>query len=159
MIYVVYLLVIALLTLLDQLSKKAIVENIALNEKIVIIKDFFNITYVRNYGAGFSILQNARVFLSLISLVAIVVLSYYLYKTKKNQLYDIISYLFIISGALGNLIDRLRLSYVVDFLDFYIFGYDYPVFNVADSFITVGCVMIIIKMVYESIKEKRSARN
>lgn len=159
MIYVIYLLVIALLTLLDQLSKKAIVENIALNEKIVIIKDFFNITYVRNYGAGFSILQNARVFLSLISLIAIVVLSYYLYKTKKNQLYDIISYLFIISGALGNLIDRLRLSYVVDFLDFYIFGYDYPVFNVADSFITVGCVMIIIKMVYESIKEKRSARN
>lgn len=159
MIYVVYLLVIALLTLLDQLSKKAIVENIALNEKIVIIKDFFNITYVRNYGAGFSILQNARVFLSLISLIAIVVLSYYLYKTKKNQLYDIISFLFIISGALGNLIDRLRLSYVVDFLDFYIFGYDYPVFNVADSFITVGCVMIIIKLVYESIKEKRSARN
>ena len=87
----------------------------------------------------------------------IIVLSYLLVKAKKNDTLSIISYILIISGALGNLIDRVRLGYVVDFLDFKIFGYDYPVFNVADSFITVGCFILIIMVILESKNAKDKA--
>ena len=77
-------------------------------------------------------------------------LFYYLLKSGKDDLISKMSYLLIISGAIGNLIDRIRFGYVVDFLDFKIFGYDFPVFNVADSFITVGCFILIIKTLWEA---------
>ena len=155
MSYLVYLVAICIFTLLDQLSKKQIVNYLKLGEKIEIIKGFFNITHVRNYGAGFSILQNARLFLSLVSIVAIVVLVYLLVITKKKNTLTSMSYLMVISGALGNLLDRLRQGYVVDFLDFKIFGWDYPVFNVADIFITIGCFLLIII----SLKGEKDAKN
>ncbi|MBO7698971.1 MAG: signal peptidase II, partial [Erysipelotrichaceae bacterium] len=91
------------------------------------------------------------------SIVAIVILTYMLIKAKKNDTISIISYILIISGALGNLIDRVRLGYVVDFLDFIIFGYDYPVFNIADSFITVGCFALIIMVALEARNAKDKA--
>lgn len=155
MSYLVYLVAICIFTLLDQLSKKQIVDYLKLGEKIEIIKGFFNITHVRNYGAGFSILQNARLFLSLVSIIAIVVLVYLLVTTKKKDTLTSMSYLMVISGALGNLLDRLRQGYVVDFLDFKIFGWDYPVFNVADIFITIGCFLLIII----SLKGEKDAKN
>ena len=155
MSYLVYLVAICIFTLLDQLSKKQIVDYLKLGEKIEIIKGFFNITHVRNYGAGFSILQNARLFLSLISIIAIIVLVYLLVTTKKKDTLTSMSYLMVISGALGNLLDRLRQGYVVDFLDFKIFGWDYPVFNVADIFITIGCFLLIII----SLKGEKNAKN
>ena len=155
MSYLVYLVAICIFTLLDQLSKKQIVNYLKLGEKIEIIKGFFNITHVRNYGAGFSILQNARLFLSLVSIIAIVVLVYLLVTTKKKNTLTSMSYLMVISGALGNLLDRLRQGYVVDFLDFTIFGWDYPVFNVADIFITIGCFLLIII----SLKGEKDAKN
>jgi len=150
MIYFLYILFILIFVVIDQIIKNTVVNNIALNQVIVLIRNFFNLTYVRNYGAGFSILQNATVFLSLISIVACVVLFYYLIKTDKKDLVSKISYLLIISGAIGNLIDRLKLGYVIDFLDFKIFGYDFPVFNIADCYITIGCFILIIKVLLES---------
>jgi len=153
--YAVYLLIVALLVLADQLSKKAVVANIALTAKIPVIKGFFNLTYVKNFGAGFSILQNARLFLIAISTVAVIALAVLIYRTKKNDFVSLVSYLLILSGALGNLIDRAVNGYVVDFLDFIIFGYDYPVFNIADSFITIGCFILII----QAFTENRRAKN
>ena len=150
MIYFLYILFILIFVVIDQIIKSTVVNNIALNQVIVLIRNFFNLTYVRNYGAGFSILQNATVFLSLISIVACVVLFYYLIKTDKKDLVSKISYLLRISGAIGNLIDRLKLGYVIDFLDFKIFGYDFPVFNIADCYITIGCFILIIKVLLES---------
>ena len=149
MLYLIYLIATALFVGLDQLVKKVIVDSIGLGEKIVLIPGFFSLTNVHNYGAGFSILQNARLLLTLIAVVAIVAVTYLLIKTDKKDLLSIVSYLFIISGATGNLIDRIRLGYVVDFLDFIILGYDYPVFNVADCFITVGCFLLIIQVLRE----------
>ena len=104
-------------------------------------------TYIKNYGAGFSILQNQTFFLIIITLIAIVLISYLLIKSKNTENFNRICYLFIIGGAVGNLIDRLSLGYVIDFLDFYIFGYNYPVFNLADTFIFIG-VCILIYAVY-----------
>ena len=154
MMAVLYIIFITILVLLDQFAKRAVVENMALGESINIIDGFFSLTYVRNYGAGFSILQNATFFLLAMTVIACGVLFYMLMTSDKKDLYAKMSYLLIISGAIGNFIDRIRFSYVVDFLDFNIFGYNYPVFNVADCFVTVGCFMLIIKVLRESIHAK-----
>ena len=92
MIYGIYILIIALLVLTDQLVKKAVVANIDLYEKIPVIKGFFNLTYVKNYGAGFSIMQNERVFLVVISAVAVIALAVMIYRTKKNDFVALFSY-------------------------------------------------------------------
>ena len=157
MIYFFYVLFVTILVILDQYVKNLVVLNIELSKRIPLIDDFFSLTYVRNYGAGFSILQNETVFLSVLSIVAVLVLAYLLIKAKKSDTISIISYILIISGALGNLIDRIRLGYVVDFLDFKIFGYDYPVFNIADSFITIGCFILMITVILESKNAKNKA--
>jgi len=156
MLYILYLLLIVVLVSIDQFSKYLIVSNVALDTKdIVLVKNFFNITYVRNYGAGFSILQNQRLFLVLVSFVAVIVVAYLLVKSKNNETISRICYLLIIGGAIGNMIDRLLIGYVVDFLDFNIFGYDFPVFNLADCFITIGCFLLMFVTLLE-IKNERN---
>ncbi len=150
MIYSLYILFITIFVLLDQFAKKAVIANIKLNQVIVVIKGFFNLTNVRNYGAGFSILQHATTFLLTLTIISCIVLFYLLVTCDKRDLLSIICYLLIISGAIGNFIDRVKYSYVIDFLDFRIFGYDFPVFNVADSFITVGCFLLILKLFMEN---------
>ena len=147
MVYLIYLFVILFLVGLDQLSKSIIVQTIKLNDYIVVIKDFFNITYVQNRGAGFSILQGQMTFFYIITVIALIVLTYLLLKSKDKL--SKTAYLLMIGGAIGNFIDRLLLGYVVDFLDFYIFGYNYPVFNLADSFLTVGVILMVISVLLE----------
>ena len=154
MLYTLYLLTIVVLVTADQFSKFLIVKNFVENEKIVLIKNFFNITYIKNYGAGFSILQNQTIFLVVVTIAAIGFVTYLLIKSKNNEAFNRICYLLIIGGAIGNLIDRLTLGYVIDFLDFYIFGYDFPVFNIADSFLTIGCILLIISILLESKRGK-----
>lgn len=155
MLYALYLLTVVVLVAADQFSKYIVVENIAENSNIVLIKDFFNLTYVKNYGAGFSILQNQKIFLIVIAIIAIVVVTYLLIKSSNSEVLNRICYLLIIGGTLGNLFDRIRFSYVIDFLDFYIFGYDFPVFNIADSFLTIGCFLLIVSILLEG----RNAKN
>ena len=150
MTIILYLFIVILLTCIDQYSKFVVIQNMDLGEKIEVIKDFFSITHVRNYGAGFSILQNATVFLSAVSILTICILIYLLLHEKKLSFLSKTAYLLIISGALGNLIDRLLKAYVTDFLDFLIIGYDFPVFNIADCFITVGCFLLIGELLWES---------
>lgn len=146
MFYLIYLITIVFIFILDQYTKYLVVDKFVLSESKVIIDKFFNLTYVRNFGAGFSLFENQRLFLILIAIIAIILISYLIIK-EKNKL-NKISYLFILGGTLGNLFDRIRLGYVVDFLDFYIFSYDFPIFNVADCFITVGCFLLIFDMLW-----------
>lgn len=148
--FILYCLVILAELSIDQYSKFVIVRDFSLHQSIEIIKDFFSITYVQNFGAGFSILQNAKIFLSVVSISVIVMLTYYFFENKrKKDYFNKTAYLLIIGGALGNLVDRLKQDFVVDFLDFKIFGYDFPVFNFADCFITVGCFILIIAILLE----------
>jgi len=142
--YFVYLLASIIFIALDQFSKFYIVQSIKYGTKIQIIRNFFSLTNVRNFGAGFSILQNQRTFLIFVPIVAVFVLTYLLVTEKNKRKITSISYILIIAGAIGNLIDRVRLGFVIDFLDFIIFGYDFPVFNLADTFITIGCFLLII---------------
>lgn len=150
MLYALYLLTILVFIASDQFSKFLIVKNITENSRIVLVKDFFNITYVKNFGAGFSIMQNQRLFLTAFTIIAVGVVTYLLIKSKNSEALNRVCYLLIIGGAIGNLIDRIKFGYVIDFLDFYIFGYDFPVFNIADSFITIGSILLIVSILLES---------
>lgn len=154
MLYITYILFVTLMVAADQFSKYLVVKMIPLYDEIKIIDGFFSLTYVRNYGAGFSVLQNETILFKVITIVALIVLAYLLYKSKSNEIAYRIAYLLLISGAIGNFIDRCRYAYVVDFLDFIFFGWDFPIFNVADCFITVGCFILIVLAFMESKNAK-----
>lgn len=130
--------------LIDLISKIIVSKILSINEVIVVIKDFFNITYVRNTGAAWSIFAGETLGLIIISLIIIALICYYISKNKIKSKLELVGYSLILGGAIGNLYDRIVYGYVIDFLDFYIFGYDYPIFNLADSFIFVGVILVII---------------
>ena len=124
---------------------KLIVKNcLFLNQSIKIIDNFFYITYVRNTGAAWSILSGKQLFLILVSLFIVISLFIYLYKKKTYTKIEKIGYSMLIAGAVGNLIDRIVYGYVIDYLNFYIFNYNFPVFNFADTCIVIGIVLLCI---------------
>lgn len=138
---------------LDQWTKWAIVKSLKLNESIEMIHRFFYLTYVQNTGGGFSIFNDAGMFFfAILTIVALVCIVYFFLKTEEPEYKICLSLVF--SGAVGNFIDRMTLGYVRDFFSFYIFGYPFPVFNVADICITVGIFLILIKMFFDDKKEK-----
>ena len=123
---------------IDQITKFIVDSNMALGQSITIVDDFFNLTYVRNTGAGFSILEGQMTFFYVITLVALCFLLYLLFTSNNESKFYILSILMMIAGTLGNFYDRIVYQYVIDFLDFIIIGYDFPVFNFADICLTVG---------------------
>ena len=141
------------LILLDQLSKNFIVNHFSLGESKEIIVNFFSISSHRNRGAAWGILQDSRLFFLVITVIFIAILTYYLFK-QKNTLssLDKGTFALIYGGAIGNFIDRLTRYEVVDFLDFRIFGYDFPIFNLADCFICVGVLFLLFKIYKEEDK-------
>ena len=141
---------IVLLILLDQITKAAIAANPSTFGNLEVIPNFFYITYVKNTGAAWSMLAGQRTFLSLLAAVAIFFMLGYLIKQKKNgNKLTTAALILMIAGAAGNLIDRLLFGYVRDFLNFYIFGYDFPVFNVADICLTIGVCLLILATIVE----------
>ena len=132
--------------LIDMLSKVLVKHFIFLGQRIKIIKNLFYITYVKNTGAAFSIFRNNTLFLVILSVFVIGLLFYYLNKKDYISKIESISYGLILGGAVGNLFDRVIYGYVIDFIDICIFGYDYPVFNIADMAIVFGVILVIIDM-------------
>lgn len=138
--------------ILDQLIKIAVMGNMSVNYSNVIIENFFSLTYVENDGAAWSILSGNRIFLILISIVAIVLIYSYLIKNKDIKKFEFICYSILIGGILGNLMDRIKFGFVVDYLDFKIFGYNFPIFNFADICIVVSVALLLIYGIKEDIK-------
>lgn len=141
---------IALLGLIiDQVTKQMVVANFDLYESIQ-VTGFFNLTYVRNYGAAFSFLHDAggwqRYFFTAIAWIVSVVIIWWLYQSPKSQRLLPVAFCFILGGAIGNVIDRMVHGYVIDFLDFYIGSYHWPAFNIADSVIFIGAGLLIVDM-------------
>lgn len=137
--------------LLDQLTKLLILATLPLYGGIEIIPGFFNIVHVRNTGAAFSILAGApsvwrQWFFIIVTtgVLAILLLAYR--KVSVKDRWTRSAYALIIGGALGNLVDRVRLGEVIDFLDVYWGSYHWPAFNVADSAITVGAALLILSL-------------
>lgn len=141
----------------DQISKLLVVKYLDLYVKKNIINNFFYLTYVKNDGAAWSILKGNMIFLIIITVCALGFIIYNLYKEKNISKLDSISYGLLIGGIIGNFIDRLRLGYVIDFLDFNIFGYNFPVFNIADVMI-VFSVIIIVFIVIKGDKNENNSR-
>lgn len=138
-----------LFLLIDQISKGLINLNMDLNQSIEIIPSFFNLTYVHNTGAAFSILMGGRWFFIIAAIIALNVIFIFFIKEKQLKTIETITYALLISGIIGNLIDRVLYGYVMDFLDFNILGYNFAIFNLADSFIVIAVVMLIILVLGE----------
>lgn len=146
---------IGILIVIDQVTKSLIAANPAAWTNTEVIPGFFYITYVKNTGAAWSMMAGKRTLLSLVAAAAILVMIYYMDKARRehNRLTSAALAL-MIAGAAGNLIDRLMLGYVRDFLNFYIFGYDFPVFNVADICLCVGVGLLILSTLFEKDEDQ-----
>jgi len=137
----------SILFLIDIFSKYLITKLVIFGESITIINNFLNITYVKNTGAAWSILNNNTLIVTIISIIIISFLVWYIYiNSKNNNKFEKIGYSLVLGGALGNLFDRLVYGYVIDFIDINIFNYDYPIFNLADTFIVIGVILLFISM-------------
>ena len=132
--------------IIDQVSKIIVVNNLTNNKSIEVIKSFFYLTYTNNKGAAFSILTGRRILLILVALIVIGVLIYYVRKNKIEGKVNKIALSLVIGGSIGNLIDRILRGAVIDFIDVKIFGYNFPIFNLADTFIVIGVFLLIIEM-------------
>ncbi len=138
--------------IVDLITKYVIQSHSAL-QNVEIIKGFFSLTYAENTGMAWSLLSGKQAFLSIVSAIAIGVMIYYVVAKNVDQ-FTKIALALMIGGAAGNLFDRLFLGYVRDFLDFIVFGYDFPIFNVADSALTIGVILLIIASFIEDKGKK-----
>lgn len=151
MIYALSLVVV----LLDQITKIWIVNTPACQD-LVLIPGFFHLTYLKNTGMAWSLLSGYTQVLSVISAAAVLFMIWIM-ETKKPKPLTKTALALMIGGAFGNMIDRLMLGYVRDFLDFYIFGYNFPVFNVADMALCIGVGLLILASVLED--EEKHGKN
>ncbi|MEA3362201.1 MAG: signal peptidase II [Thermodesulfobacteriota bacterium] len=156
--YRIFALTVSISLLLDQLSKIYIDNNFVLGESKRIITNFFHITYVRNPGAAFGILSDSAIrvpFFIGISCVASLGILWYIRRIPSEKQWQYLALGLILSGALGNLVDRVRFGEVIDFLDAHWYNYHWPAFNVADSAICVGVTIMLICSWHEEREKKR----
>ncbi len=137
---ILYYLIIALTFLVDQLSKIMIRNSFDLYQKKEIIKNFFYLTFVENTGAAWSLLSGGRWFFVSVTSVMLIALFISLFKIKHKLFRSAAA--IIIGGGFGNLLDRILYGQVTDFLDTYFWDYDFPVFNLSDSFVVIGTILL-----------------
>ena len=147
-----YEIIILLLICLDQLSKIWAINHLKSIGTIPIIENVFHLTYVENRGAAFGMLENNQIIFVIVAIIASICGLYYLH-TKKVNLIGKAGIMLIISGAIGNAIDRLRLGFVVDYFDFRII-WEY-VFNIADVFVVVGTILLCIYIIFYEEKSNK----
>lgn len=152
-----YEIIIAVLIGLDQIIKRWALNVLQNRESISIIKNVFNLTYVENRGAAFGLFQNSQIVFIIVAVIASIVGIYFLRSKKYESKALKISIILIISGAIGNLIDRVTLGYVVDYFDF-IFIWNY-VFNLADCFIVVGTFILCTILIMSEQKDTKQVKN
>ena len=138
--------------IIDLIVKIIVVNFMKVYDTIKVIPNFFSIMYVRNTGAAFSILEDSRLFFIIITFIALICIYLFFIKDKILRKYQIFCYSMLIGGIIGNFVDRVIYGYVVDYLSFNIFGYNFPVFNFADICIVVGAILMVIGIIF--FKEK-----
>ena len=146
-------LIIIILIMIDFVIKYLIRTNFKILDTYTIIKNFFYLTYVKNTGAAFSVLENNMLFIIFMSIILLIYLMYCLNKTKLEILQQV-SLILIIAGVIGNLIDRVFFSGVIDYLSFTLFNYYFPIFNLADIYIVIGVFLLIGGEVYGKINSR-----
>ena len=153
------ILIIAIIALaIDQITKVATSILLEFNKPLTVIKDFFYLTLCHNEGAAWGIFSNTKVIILIGTIIALITIYHFVYCFKQNKR-NTLAFGLLLGGLSGNLIDRLLFGYVRDFFDFYIFGYDYPVFNIADICIVFGVILLIIAVLKgEDTNEDNSNR-
>ena len=151
-----------IVVVLDQATKLLVQRAFRLGESLPVLPGLFNLTYVLNPGAAFGLLAGAAAafrgpFFIAISVLAIVLICYYHARYARDRPLPATGLALILGGAVGNLIDRLRVGMVIDFLDFYLGAYHWPAFNLADSGITVGVGLLFVEMLRERRGNGREA--
>lgn len=141
------------LLIIDQGLKLLIRSKVPLLEEVEVIPGFFSIYHIENKGAAFSLFSGATIVLIILSVLAVAFLHYYVLTEEKMTKWRIFSLGIIIGGILGNLIDRILYGAVVDYLSFDLFGYGFPVFNIADVGITIGFVLLAINILRRDSNE------
>lgn len=145
-----YILLIIILIALDQISKIEVQQMLIGRPSLPIIEGVFHLTYVENRGAAFGLMQGKQIFFTIVAIIVIIVGLICIYKKNYGKLINI-SISMVIAGSVGNLIDRLKLGYVIDFLDFrFIWNY---VFNLADVFVIIGTLTLCIAIIIRDSKE------
>jgi signal peptidase II len=158
---VFYYLIAIFVILLDQFTKWLIVNNMLLGESIPIINNVLYITSHRNRGAAWGILQGQMWLFYVITIVVIVGIIFYLQKAARGKMLLGVSLALMLGGSIGNFIDRVMRKEVVDFIHAYIFNYNFPVFNIADSSLVIGVILLMIQMLLDErgSKEKSYGEN
>jgi signal peptidase II len=159
--YIILSVISVIVLFLDQATKIFIDRTMDLHSTITVVENFFNITYIRNKGAAFGFLAESRFrlpFFILISIIAVVVIISIFRKLRPEQKLTAVSLSLIFAGALGNLIDRIRLGEVIDFIYVHWYEHYWPAFNVADSAICVGVFLLALDMLRDE-QRKKSAKS
>ncbi len=139
----------SILTTTDQIIKFFIEFKFELNDGFVVIPNIFKITYIKNFGAAFGFFVNRRVFLILITIILLTFFLWFLLEFKTFSLFYLIAFSSIVSGGIGNLIDRIFRGYVVDYCDLLFWPFqNFAIFNLADFLTVLGCVMLFIKIMF-----------
>jgi signal peptidase II len=154
-----YYIIAVVIILFDQITKWLVVKNMELGQSITVLENIFYITSHRNRGAAFGILQGQMWLFFIITAIVIVGVIYYMEKDAKGKSLLQTALAFILGGAIGNFIDRLFRGQVVDFIDVKVINYDYPIFNIADSALVVGVILISIQFLLESKSSKEKEHN
>lgn len=156
--YRLLLIVSPILLILDQWTKLLVDSRFFLYESVPLIENFLALTYIRNKGAAFGILSDSAIrvpFFITVSIVALIGILWYLRKIDVSLKLQHWALVLIFSGALGNLIDRIRLGEVIDFIDAHWYQYHWPAFNVADSAITIGVGLLLVDLWQDEIRRRK----
>lgn len=142
------------LIIIDQLSKYAAIKYLKHQKPIIIIENFLQFNYVENRGAAFGILQGKRVLFLLITITVVLVIGFYLVKYYYQMTpLTRVSFAMLMAGAIGNLIDRIRFGYVVDFISVKLINrYDFPVFNIADICVVISTIFIVYLVLFDKLE-------
>ena len=158
--YFLSLALIVVLTAVDQIIKILVDKHIALNEVINVIKfgdtKIFSLTHIRNTGAAWSMMSGKTWFLICLPVVVCVVALIYMYKIRKTKKLEMFSISLFVAGGIGNLIDRIRLHEVIDYILFE--PVDFPIFNFADICVVVGVILFAAAMIFEEKKDKKEEK-
>ncbi|MFE7061970.1 signal peptidase II [Sutcliffiella sp. NPDC057660] len=150
----IYYLIALFIIIVDQVTKYLVVQYMELGENIPIIENFLYLSSHRNQGAAWGILQGQMYFFYIITMLVVIGLIIYLQKLPNDQKWMKFALSLMLGGAVGNFIDRLLHQEVIDFINTFIFSYDFPIFNVADSALVIGVGIILVLTLLEGKKEK-----
>ncbi|MCS4486193.1 signal peptidase II [Staphylococcus americanisciuri] len=139
----------------DQLTKWVVATKMTIGESFTVVPNFLSITSHRNNGAAWGILSGQMGFFILITIVIIIALVVFYIKEAKNNMLMQIAISLLLAGAFGNFIDRILNGEVVDFVNTFIFGYDFPIFNIADASLTIGVGLLVILLLTDKTNDKR----